>query len=37
MWLTFAPSGVWCEALLWNLQSAERENVINGAQQKQAL
>src|SRR6266478_7529337 len=25
MWLTFAPSGVWCEAWLWNKQSAERE------------
>ncbi|SRR6266404_2443264 len=25
MWLTFAPSGIWCEAWLWNKQSAERE------------
>jgi hypothetical protein len=37
MWLTFAPSGGWCEALWWNGQSAEREFVMKDAQQKQAL
>jgi len=34
MWLTFAPSGVWCEAFLWNGQSAEREKGHVAARNK---
>jgi hypothetical protein len=31
------PDAIWCEARLWNLQYAERENVIYRAIEKQAL
>jgi len=30
--MTFAPSGVWCEAWLWNEQSAEPDNGMYGVQ-----
>jgi hypothetical protein len=34
MWLTFAPSGGWCEAWLLNGRSAEREKLHVTARNK---